>query len=185
MKKIAILCLLLIVGSVSVVQAQAPATAPKPDPELKKLTVWVGHWTYEGEIKPGPLGPGGKFTGEYDGKMILGGFVFQGRWTEKRPAGETRGLEMYRYDPVKKNFPTEIYIDDGSSYSGVMSINGNTFTLPGKFFAGGKLYEGRVVMINAADGLSMALKAEISTDGKTWTPFVESKYTKAQPAAKK
>jgi hypothetical protein len=28
-------------------------------------------------------------------------------------------------------------------------------------------------------------KAEISADGKTWTPFFEGKYTKAQPAPKK
>jgi hypothetical protein len=26
---------------------------------------------------------------------------------------------------------------------------------------------------------------EISTDGKTWTPFFENRYTKVQPAAKK
>ena len=185
MKKFVLLCLLLMVGLVSVVQAQTPAAAPKPDPELKKLAVWVGHRTSEGEYKPGPLGPGGKFTGEYDGKMILGGFVFQGRWTEKGPAGETRGLELYRYDPVNKNFPTEIYMDNGSSYSGVMSISGNTFSLPGKFLAAGKLYEGRFVITNAADGMSLTLKAGFSTDGKTWTPFVESKYTKVKPAAKK
>ncbi len=52
--------------------AQTPA--PKPDVEVKKLHVLVGHWTWEWEAKPGPLGSGGKATGEYDGQMILGGF---------------------------------------------------------------------------------------------------------------
>jgi hypothetical protein len=42
----------------------AQTTVPKPDPELKKLGVIVGHWTYEGEYKAGPLGPGGKAKGE-------------------------------------------------------------------------------------------------------------------------
>ena len=42
---------------------QAPA--PQPDPEVKKLQVLVGHWTFKGEYKAGPLGPGGKVAGEY------------------------------------------------------------------------------------------------------------------------
>jgi len=180
-----VLLFLLVVCFAAATQAQAPALKPKPDPALQKLHGWVGHWTYEGEYKPGPLGPGGKFTGEYDGKMILGGFLLQARWTEKGPTGETRGLEIYGYDPVNKNFPSAVYMDNGSSLTGVMNISGNTFTFSGKFLAAGKLYEGRVTMINAEDWMSMTLKAEISTDGKAWTPFIESKYTKAKPAPKK
>jgi hypothetical protein len=138
-----------------------------------------------GRSQTGPARSAGKLTGEYDGKMILGGFVFQGRWKEEGPAGETRGLEMYRYDPVNKNSPIEAYTDNGSSYSAVMSISGNTFTFSGKFLAAGKSHDGRIVMTNAADGMSITLKADISTDGKTWTPFVESKYNKANSATKK
>ena len=53
-----------IICSATAMQAQAPP--PNPDPEVKKLHVYVGHWSYEGEAMPGPLGPGGKFTGEQD-----------------------------------------------------------------------------------------------------------------------
>jgi hypothetical protein len=102
MQRISLVLLVLVLFSATAMQAQAPA--PKPDPEVKKLHVWVGHWTYEGEYKPGPLGSGGKETGEYNGQMILGGFFFQARWTEKGPAGETRGLDIEAYDPVDKNF---------------------------------------------------------------------------------
>jgi hypothetical protein len=35
----------------------------KPAPELKKLDYSTGTWTTEGEIKPGAMGSGGKFTG--------------------------------------------------------------------------------------------------------------------------
>lgn len=49
----------------------AEVQPPKPDAELKKLNADSGHWTYEGEAKPGPLAPGGKFSGEFDGQMIL------------------------------------------------------------------------------------------------------------------
>jgi hypothetical protein len=169
MQRISLLFSLLVVCFLTAVQAQT--TAPKPDPALEKLHVWVGHWTYEGEYQPGPLGPGGKVAGEYDGEMILGGFAFQGRWAEKGPAGETRGLEIYGYDPLNKNYPFSIYMDNGGIYSGAMSISENTFTLPGKFLAAGKVYEARITIINAADGMSLTLKGEISADGKTWATF--------------
>jgi hypothetical protein len=87
MQRFHILLFLLVACFATAMQAQSQA--PKPDPEMKKLHVFVGHWTYEGEATPGPLGPGGKFAGEYDGQMILGGFFYQGRWTEK-------GLERSR-----------------------------------------------------------------------------------------
>jgi len=57
MRRFVVLFLLLMPGFFSVVQAQTPAAAPKPDPALKKLSVLVGHWTYEEEWKAGPLGP--------------------------------------------------------------------------------------------------------------------------------
>jgi len=183
MRKIAILSSLLSICFVIAVQAQT--TAPKPDPALQKLHAWVGHWTFEGESKPGPLGPGGKDSGEYDGKMILGGFAFQGRWTDKGPARETRGLEIYGYDPVNKNYPFSIYMDDGGIFSGAMSVSGNTYTLPGKLSAAGKVFDARLIITNAADGMSLTLKGEVSADGKTWSTFTEAKYTKVPPAAKK
>jgi len=81
MKRISVLLFLLVFCSATAMQAQAPA--PKPDAEVKKLHAVVGHWTFEGEAKPGPLGPGGKFTGESNCQMILGGFFFQCQWRKQ------------------------------------------------------------------------------------------------------
>jgi hypothetical protein len=47
---------------VLVFTAAAQAPSPKPGPEQKRLEVFVGNWTFEGEDKPGPGGPGGKVT---------------------------------------------------------------------------------------------------------------------------
>ncbi len=44
------------------VYAQPPSQPPKPGPEQKKLGYFIGKWTSEGEAKPSPFGPGGKFT---------------------------------------------------------------------------------------------------------------------------
>jgi hypothetical protein len=98
MKRIRVLLFLLVVFTAPSMQAQAPA--PKPDPALKKLSVLVGHWTYEEEWKAGPLGPGGKMTGVYDAHMILGGFFLQAEQTERGAMGEIRNLEVDAYDPV-------------------------------------------------------------------------------------
>lgn len=57
--------------------AQDRATPPKTTPEVKKLSVFVGKWTAEGELKPGPMGPGGKMPiarfcdWTYDGIGVL------------------------------------------------------------------------------------------------------------------
>ena len=183
MKRISILLLLLVVCFATAMQAQAPA--PKPAPELKKLSVIVGHWTYEGEYKTGPLGPGGKFTGEYTARMILGGFFLQAGSTESGPAGETRGLDIEAYDPVNKNFVGNWYLSDGSTFSGGLTVSGNTYTWAGKLVTAGKQYQFKGTFVFAPDLASGTYKQELSADGKTWTPFGESRWTMVPPAAKK
>ena len=183
MRRITILLFLLVFCSATAIQAQAPA--PKPDPEMKKLRSNLGHWTYEGEAKPGPLGPGGKFTGEFDGRMILGGFFFQGWGAEKGPAGEGRYLEIDGYDPVNKTFTGDGYADDGTRFSGVLTIAGNTWTYAGRSVSGGKPHQYKGTFVFAPDFASGTFKEEISVDGKTWIPYGESRWTKAKPAPKK
>jgi hypothetical protein len=165
--------------------AQQSTLQTKPDPELKKLAVYVGQWKYEGEYKPGPLGPAGKATGDATGEMILRGFFLEWRWKEKASTTETRGLEILNYDPMNRNYASTSYTDDGSSSSGAYVLGGNTFNYSGKFVVSGKQYLSRATEVFAADLASFAQKAEISVDGKTWLPYFEAKFTKAKPAPKK
>jgi hypothetical protein len=183
MTRISILLFFLVICFVTAMQAQAQA--PKPDPEMKKLSVLVGHWTYEGESNPGPLGPGGKETGEMTCQMILGGFFLRCGWTEKGPAGAARGLMLSGYDSVNKNFATEWYFGDGSRPSGVISIAGNTWNFAAQWAVAGKQIQHKSTFVLAPDLASATQKSEISVDGKTWTASFERKYTKAQPAPKK
>jgi hypothetical protein len=183
MRRFHILPLLLVACFATATLAQTPA--PKPDPEMKKLAVLVGHWTYEGEYKPGPLGPGGKVTGTETDQEILAGFFLEGRQTEKGAMGETHTLDLYGYDPVNKNFTFSAFTDDGSSYSGVMTISETTWTWSGKMTTAGGEVLFRGTNILAADGMSFTQKMEVSSGGKTWMPVYESKWTKAKPAPKK
>ena len=183
MTRITLLLFLLIVCITTALQAQAPA--PKPDPEVKKLHAGVGHWAFEGEFKPGPLGPGGKFTGEDNCRMILGGFFFQCQLTGKVAEGEMRLLEIDGYDPVNKNFSSRFYMGDGSTFSGVLTVTGNTWTYGGKWTAAAREYQYKETFVLSPDLTGGTDKSEISVDGKTWIPYGEFKGTKAQPAEKK
>src|SRR5215472_14408390 len=132
MQRNKILLGLLVFCVTSALQAQAPASAPNPDPDLKKLLPLVGHWTYEEEWKAGPLGPGGKMTGVYDAHMILGGFFLQAEQSEKGDMGEIRNLEIDAYDPVNKNFTSDVYLSDGGKPSLKITVSESTITWAGK-----------------------------------------------------
>ncbi len=184
MQRISLLLLPLVFCPATAMLAQAPA--PKPGPEVKKLYAMLGHWTYEGEAKPGPGCLGGKFTGEMTCRMILGGFFLQCQFIEKDSAGEGQHLEIEGYDPANKNFTHDSYSDDGGRFSGVLSITGNTWTYAGSSIREGKQRQYKGTFVLAPDLASGPYKDELSFDGKTWTTCEEStKYTKVKPAPKK
>src|SRR5215510_1218484 len=55
--------------------AVAQDGAPKPTAEHKRLGYFVGTWHTEGEMKPGPMGPGGKTTATDRCSWFEGGFA--------------------------------------------------------------------------------------------------------------
>lgn len=180
MKRIAFLVGLVVLA----VSIWAQSQAPTPDLALNKFDFAVGHWTYEGEYKAGPLGPGYKVTGELTCKRILGGFFFQNQTTEKGPAGVSHAIEIFGYDPMNKKYFSSEYHDGGTTMSGAYVFNGNTFTYTGKFVANGKPIMIKMTLTIAADFMVMTGKGEISTDGNTWVPWEEIKLTKAKAAPK-
>ena len=111
---------------VLVLTAVAQAPGPKPGPEQKRLEVFVGNWTSEGEAKPGPAGPGGKVTG-IDRNQMLGGFFIDRRWEQKGPMGDLKGVHIFGYDPVKKTYFTVGFDSAGGFDSGTITVSGNTW----------------------------------------------------------
>lgn len=164
---------------VLVVTAAAQAPTPKPGPEQKRLAVFVGNWTYEGEAKPGPAGPGGKVTGT-DRSQMLGGFFIDRRWEEKGPMGDLKGVHIFGYDPVKKTYITSGFDSAGGFDSGTIVVSGNTWTFSSAGVSGGKPMHSRCPVTFAAGNMSFSVKCEASTDGKNWTPSFEGKWTKSR-----
>ena len=152
------------------------------NPEMRKLRAFVGRWICQAEFSPGPFGPGGRATIEYTGQMVLGGFFFVGqwRWRQKGAPADIRGLQIDRYDPLNKSIASSWYLNDGSTFSGVLTISGNTYAWEGRFAVGETSFLFRDIFVLAPDRKSVSVKAESSIDGQTWTPLSEGKYTKVK-----
>jgi len=65
---------ILAAGLVLAAGALAQETAPKPAPEHKKLEMLAGSWVVEGDVKPNPMGPGGKMSETEKCEWMEGGF---------------------------------------------------------------------------------------------------------------
>jgi hypothetical protein len=107
MKCFAIVALVLSLSAVALVAQQKPEMT-KPGPEHQKLGAFVGNWTFEGEMKPGPMGPGGKMTGTDRIQWLPGNFFVERRYEGKGPMGEMKGLEILAYDAAKKTYTSDL-----------------------------------------------------------------------------
>jgi hypothetical protein len=169
-------------GTVSAQQSSQP---PKPGPEIKKLAVYLGQWSYESEFKPGPLGPGGRTTGAATAEMILRGFHIEWRWKDQDNTVGTQGFEILTYNPLNKNYPSSAYADNGGVLVGAYVLDGNKSSFSGKLALKGNDYLLRATEVFATDLMSFTRKEEISVDGKSWTPCFEARFIKAKSAPKK
>jgi Protein of unknown function (DUF1579) len=176
---VALVALLLTVAS----QAQTPV--PKPGPEQKKLHVWNGDWTYEGETMATPLGPADKFTGKQTAKMTAGGFVQEWRWEENHPGVLLNGIQLTAYDPVNKNYVFNNYGSNGWMQSGTGTVTGNVWDWSGSIILGSKQYKMRAKDVLSTDLMSDTFTVDISTDGNTWTPLMVIHISKVKAAPKK
>ncbi len=80
----------------------AAAQAPKPSPEHARLGYFVGKWTAEGEMKPGPMGPGGKMTSSDNCEWFEGRFSVICRSEGTTPMGPTKSIGILSYSPEEK-----------------------------------------------------------------------------------
>lgn len=147
-----------LVGCASFAFAQnPPAAPPKPGPEVKKLAAFVGKWSETGNMKPGPMGPGGKYTGTEDCQWTSGGFALLCRETSDMGAmGKSTGTAMIGYDADKKEY---VYCEVDSMGELEISrghISGDAWTFEDDSTMNGQPYHGRFTMtFPSKDTLSM------------------------------
>jgi hypothetical protein len=168
----------MVAITVVAVAAQAPPM-PKPGPEHQALAVFVGNWTFSGEMKPGAMGPGGKITGS-DRIVWLPGNFFVERKFEGNMAGmDYKGTEIYGYDSAKKTYTFNGFDSMGGAGTGTMTVKGNVWSASGTMNMGGATSRERCTLTFGPGNTTLDVKCSSSTDGgKTYSPTVEGKATK-------
>jgi len=171
---------LLFLFSGSVLLAQAPPQMPKPSPELKRLGYFLGRWNIEGEMKPGPMGPGGKFTGTETDEWFPGRFFVISHSSMKSPMGEIRGLSVLGYDPEKKVYTYNGFNSMGEREKATGTVTGDTWTYTDESEYQGKPMKIRV-LLKELSATSYTFKFDVAMGGEDFQNMMEATATKAAP----
>jgi hypothetical protein len=171
--------MLTTIFAISVLTSTAPAQGPrKPGAEEARIGYFVGRWTTEGERKPSPMGPGGKFSSTDTCDWFAGGFhvICQSEGTSSRGAAVRRQFIM-SYDPGEKAYRYYQINSSGDAFLVRGTVTGNVWTWTAEDTRDGKTVKGRET-ITATSATSYALKFEGSLDGGPWAVVTEAKATK-------
>ena len=118
----------IALAALQITAAAQPPQAPKPGPEHKRLGYFVGKWTTEGEMKPGPMGPGGKFTSSDSCEWFDGNFAVVCHGTGKTPMGPSKSIGILGYSAEEKVYTYAGVDNSGMSMTSVPrgTVTGDT-----------------------------------------------------------
>jgi len=179
MKKFAALSLaaLLIFVGVTSIGAQDTGAPPKPGPEHAKLGYFVGKWVSEGDMKPSPYGPGGKFTFTESCEWYSGNFAVVCN-TEGQMFGATvKGHSVMSYDMGAKNY---VYFETNSMGENNVArgtVDGDTWTWTGEAKMEGKTLHSRFTLKRVSDDVS-SYKFEMGGGSDALALVMEGKQTR-------
>ena len=174
------LCVAVLVMGCQIAAAQAPAAAT-PGPEHQRLGYFVGNWTSEGEMKPGPTGPGGKVTTTDTCEWFEGRFAVICRSEGKTPMGPSKSIGIMTYSSEEKVY-TYYGIDNSSMGMASVpkgTIQGDTWTYTDEMMMGGTKVKSRVTIKELSPtAYTFTMEAQ-GPDGK-WVPLMETRNTKVK-----
>jgi hypothetical protein len=151
--------------------------APKPGPEQKSLGYFAGKWSSEGEMKPGPFGPGGKMTSVDTCEWFAGGFQLVCRGQGGGAMGPMTTLGVIAYNTAEKSYTFYGIDSTGMNDYSKGKKSGNTWTFTSKSEMNGKPFHSRYTMVEGSP-TSYTYKWDTSEDGTKWTTLMEGKSTK-------
>jgi hypothetical protein len=165
----------LLVGIVF--SAGAQTETPKPAAELRKLDYFVGTWVADGEIKPGPLGPGGKFTDTNRVAWMDGGFFLVTHSEFKGAMGKGTETAYMGYDSDEKMYTYDSFNSLGEADHAKGSLDGDTWRWLSETTVGSQTMKGRLT-IKVLSATAYRFTFETSPDGATWSTVLEGKDRK-------
>ena len=177
MKQVTATILAVLFVFVIVTSAQAPPQMPQPAPELKKLDYMVGTWSWEGDLKPSPFGPGGKITGTDHMEWMQGGFFLVLHSKMKGAWGDGSSLAVMGYDPDEKVYTYQEFNSRGEHELSKGTVDGDTWSWNSDENVGGKKMKGRYSM-KILSPTTYSFKFELSPDGTDWNTVMDGKSTK-------
>jgi hypothetical protein len=157
--------------------ARIQVEIPRPAPELKKLDYFAGTWTTEGEIKPGPMGSGGKFTGTNHVQWMDGAFFLVTHSEFNGAMGKGAETSYMGYDSKDKMYTYDSFNTLGEADHAKGNVCGDTWTLQSETRMGSQTIKGRLT-IKVLSATAYNFKFEMSPDGTTWNTVLEGKDTK-------
>ncbi|MGB9075131.1 MAG: DUF1579 family protein [Terriglobales bacterium] len=153
---------------------------PKPAPEVKNLGYFLGNWTSEGDMKPGPMGPGGKFTDSGQGEWMDGGFFLVIHSAFKSAAmGNATGTAYMGYDPQEKVYTYDAFSSMGENIHSKGTLDGDTWNWTNDMKMGPQTMKTRYTM-KILSPTSYTFKFEMSQDGTKWDTMMDGKATKVK-----
>ena len=160
----------LALACASTLAAQNPPAPPQPGPEQQKLGFFAGRWNSAGELKPGPMGPGGKVTGTNVCEWFQGGFHLVCRSEGTSPMGAMKSMGILGYDTDRKRY-TYYGVDNSGMGAGDMAygqVSGDTWTWEGETMMGGQAVKQRYVAKQLSPD-SYSWEFSMSMAGGPWT----------------
>lgn len=181
MKRICLLTILLF--TVAAAFAQGPPAAPTPAPELKKLDYFAGTWKSQGELKPGPMGPGGKYTETIHSEWMPGRFFLVEHTNANMAAmGHLTEVAYLGYNAEEKSYTYDAFNSMGEAEHSKGTVEGDTWTWTSSENMGGQKMKGRFT-ITITSPTAYNFKFEIAPEsGGDYTTVVEGKATKVTAA---
>jgi hypothetical protein len=152
---------------------------PSPAPELRKLDALAGTWNSEADLKPGPMGPGGKVSMTDKYEWMPGGFFLVLHSTFKGDMGNGMATSFMGYNSDDKQYTYDEFNSMGERTHSNGAIDGDTWTWTGDNKMGGQMMKGRFIM-KMVSPTSYTYKFDVSQDGTNWTNMMEGKATKAK-----
>jgi hypothetical protein len=161
------------------VGGQQPVGTLQPSPEHKKLAAFVGTWRDEAEVKPGPVGPGGKMSLTETCDWFTGGFSIVCHTEATGFMGDLQTLSVLSYDTAEKLYRFYEFNSVGWSSTAKGTVDGDTWTFDGESKMGGKLIKSRFT-IKMPSPDSAVMKSEVSVEGGPMTLVMELKGTRVK-----
>ncbi len=157
--------------------SMAQMEMPKPGPEHKKLDVFAGSWTLDGDVKASPMGPAGKVMETEKCDWMEGGFylVCQIGFTSK-VIGNGSGVSLMGYSNEDKAYSYREFNSWGEFTDSKGTVDGDKWTWTNNQKMG-PIVKGRF-NVKMTSPTSYDFSYETSEDGTKWTTIMDGKATK-------